>query len=94
MTEPSIHQGGRGQELIRGVFMVLFFIAARVVAVLVGFLALFQFLCALIARKPNGNALLFGRGLSLYLADIVQFLSYNTDRKPWPFSPWAQNRLF
>ena len=73
-------------ELIRGVFMLLFFVAARLVSVLVVFIALFQFLCALIVRKPNNNARRFGKDLSCYLAEIILFLSYNTERKPWPFS--------
>lgn len=79
-------------ELIRGAFMILFFVAARLAIVLVALIALFQFLCALIVRKPNGNARRFGKDLSCYLAEIVQFLSYNTERKPWPFSPWPQTR--
>lgn len=74
-------------ELVRGVFMLLFFVAARFLSVLVAFVALFQFLCALIAGRPNGNARSLGRGLSRYLAEIVRFLSYDTERKPWPFSP-------
>jgi len=73
-------------ELIRGVFMLLFFVAARLVSVLVVFIALFQFLCALIVRKPNNTARRFGKDLSCYLAEIILFLSYNTERKPWPFS--------
>ena len=73
-------------ELIRGVFMLLFFVAARLVSVLVVFIALFQFLCTLIVRKPNNNARRFGKGLSCYLAEIILFLSYNTERKPWPIS--------
>ena len=77
-------------ELIRGVFMLLFFVAARLVSVLVAFIALFQFLCALIVRRPNGNARSLGRGLSWYVAEIVRFLSYDTERKPWPFSPWPR----
>lgn len=79
-------------ELIRGAFMLLFLVATRLVGVLLFFLALFQFLCALIVREPNGNVRSFGKGLSRYLAEIVQFLTYNTERKPWPFSPWSDLR--
>jgi len=75
-------------ELIRGAFMILFFVAARFVGVLVALIAMFQFLCALIVQKPNDNARRLGKDLSCYLAEIVLFLSYNTERKPWPFSPW------
>ena len=59
---------------------------------LIALIALFQFLCTLIAGKPNDNARCFGKDLSLYAAEIIQFLSYNTDRKPWPFSPWPETK--
>ena len=77
-------------ELIRGAYMVLFLVLARLVSVLVAVTAVFQFLCALTVRKPNGNARRFGRSLSSYLAEIVLFLSYNGEGKPWPFSPWPR----
>ena len=77
-------------DLIRGAFMILFFVAARCVSVLVSVIALFQFLCVLIGGKPNDNVKHFGRNLSFYAAEIIQFLSYNTDRKPWPYSKWPE----
>ncbi|MCD4775197.1 MAG: DUF4389 domain-containing protein [Candidatus Aegiribacteria sp.] len=77
-------------DLMRGLFMIIFFVAARFVAVLVVFIALFQFICTLITRKPNDNVKDFGKDLSLYAAEIIEFLSYNTDRKPWPFSPGSE----
>ena len=86
MKDQTITKRNLTDELIRGVFMLLFFIAARLVSVLVVFIALFQFLCTLIVRKPNSNVRCFGKDLSCYLAEIVLFLSYNTERKPWPFS--------
>ena len=85
---PTTGRRKLADELTRGVFMLLFFVAARLVGVLVAFIALFQFLCALIARKPNDNARCLGRGLSRYLAEIVRFLSYDTETRPWPFSRW------
>ena len=77
-------------DLIRGAYMLLFLVISRIASICVALIALFQFLCALIVRKPNNNAMRFGKELSLYLAEIVKFLSYNTERKPWPFSPWLQ----
>lgn len=77
-------------DLIRGVFMFLFLVVSRIVSICVALIAVFQLLCSLIVRKPNDNARRFGKDLSYYLAEIVQFLSYNTDKKPWPFSPWPQ----
>ncbi len=85
-------QRSRKDDLIRGAFMLLFLIAERVVSVLVFVMTLFQFLCALVARKPNANAVRFGEGLSRYLAEIVRYLTYNTEQKPWPFAPWPDTR--
>ncbi len=77
-------------DLIRGAFMLLFIVISRIVGICVALIAVFQFLCALIVRKPNENAMRFGEDLSCYLAEIVRFLSYNIEKKPWPFSPWPQ----
>lgn len=79
-------------DLIRGAFILLFFVAARFVGFLVTVITLFQFLCVLIVSKPNVNVKHFGKNLSLYAAEIIQFLSYNTDRKPWPYSKWPEER--
>lgn len=77
-------------ELIRGALMILFLVAARLVGTLVFFIALFQFLCAVIVRKPNHNASRFGKALSCYKAEIIRYLCYDTERRPWPFSSWSQ----
>ena len=79
-------------DLIRGAFMLLFIVVARIVSMCVALIAVFQLLCSLIVRKPNDNARRFGKGLSCYLAEIVLFLSYNTEKRPWPFSPWIETK--
>lgn len=79
---------GIREDLIRGLFMVLFFVAARVVGVIVTVTALVQFIVVLFGRKPNERAAEFGRELGLYAAGIIRFMSYCTETKPWPFSKW------
>ncbi len=90
MEEQSDTKRDFTDDLMRGLFMILFFVAARFVGVLVAFIALFQFICTLITHKPNENVKDFGKDLSKYAAEIIQFLSYSTDRKPWPFSPGTE----
>ncbi|MEJ2627224.1 MAG: DUF4389 domain-containing protein [bacterium] len=90
MEDKTIDKKHFKTDLIRGAFMLLFLVISRIVSICVALIAVFQFLCALIVRKPNNNAMRFGKELSLYLAEIVQFLSYNIEKKPWPFSPWLQ----
>ena len=76
--------------LIRWIFMLLFLIISRIIDAIIALIAVFQLFYSLVMRKPNGNVMGFGKDLSLYLAEIVQFLSYNTETKPWPFSQWPQ----
>ena len=70
--------------------MLLFIIISRIIDAIVVLIAVFQLFYTLVMRKPSNNVMSFGKDLSLYLAEIVQFLSYNTETKPWPFSPWPQ----
>ncbi|MCD4702564.1 MAG: DUF4389 domain-containing protein [Candidatus Aegiribacteria sp.] len=88
--EENTAQRDFSDDLIRGLFMIIYFVVARFVSMLVTFIALFQFICTMINRKPNDNLKNFGKDLSIYAAEIIQFLSYNTDRKPWPFSPGTE----
>ncbi len=90
MEDQTTDQKHVKNDLIRGVFMLLFLVVSRIVSICVVLIAVFQLLCSLIVRKPNDNAMRFGKDLSCYLAEIVEFLSYNIDKKPWPFSPWPQ----
>ena len=83
-------QRSRKDDLIRGAFMILFLIAERIVSALTIAMTLFQFICALIARKPNAHVARFGGELSSYVAEIIRYLTYNTERKPWPFAPWGE----
>lgn len=72
----------------RAVFMLAFWIASRVVLIIVIALALFQLICTVITRSPNEKIIRFGKNLGVYLSQIVDFLTYNTEQKPWPFQDW------
>lgn len=61
---------------------LLYLVAAPVVAVLIVAQALF----ALITGGPNENLQRFGAMLGEYIHQVVRFLTYNTDAKPFPFS--------
>lgn len=69
-------------------FAVLLYVAAWVMAVVV----ILQFLFTLLSGSPNPNLRLFGDSLSRYIFEALQFLTYNRERKPFPFSDWPDNR--
>jgi hypothetical protein len=78
-------------ELIRGLYMILFYFVERITGFIVACLGLFQLIFTLITGRPNDHAVRFGRSLARYITDIVHFLSYNSDRKPWPFASWPSD---
>ena len=71
-------------SLIRALYMIIFLIISRFVAIAIWFIAIFQFIYALIFGKPNEDVLRFTKSLSEYIKEIVSYVSFNTDQQPWP----------
>lgn len=81
-------KSSRATQGIRALFMLAFWIASRVALIIVVVLALFQLICSLVTGRPNEKIMRFGKNLGVYLSQIVDFLTYNTEQKPWPFLDW------
>ena len=75
---------------LRSLFMVLFFIVYRIMDILVLLLGLSQWIYVLLTGEPNHSLSRFAGGLALYVAQIIQYLSYKTEEKPFPFNDWPQ----
>jgi len=69
-------------------FMLVFSVIVGLVRILLWAVILLQVASALLTGKPNDNILTFGQTLSAYLYHILLFLTYNTDKLPFPFSDW------
>ncbi len=72
----------------RGLFMLLFVAIYNIAAVLIGAVAILQFAWKLVAGAPNPRLLSFGEDLSRYFYQILRFLTFNTETKPFPFEDW------
>ena len=76
---------------VRGFFMLIFFaIVYYFIILLIAAIALFQLGSLLLTGKLNVLLLDFGRSLSLYSQQIVSFLTYNSEQKPFPFTEWPR----
>ena len=73
---------------LRGLYMVLFVIAYNVAEVILILVALFQFVTVLITGSANEAVLRFGRNLSIYVEEIFEFLTFNSEVRPFPFEPF------
>lgn len=64
------------------VFALLFYVTSIVLAVTV----VVQFGFVLLGGRANAQLQRFGRSLGRYLDEMVQYATFNSDRRPFPFS--------
>ena len=76
---------------LRGLFMLFFIVTKYLVAWLIVLIALFQFVADLLTGKPNDKLLEFTKHLNAYLLQIVNFLTFNSESKPFPFANWPSH---
>ena len=75
---------------IWGLYMLLFALIYNIAEMLVAAVASFQFVASLFTGKTNEHLMTFGQRLSIFIYQIIQFLTFNSEEKPYPFSPWPQ----
>ena len=75
---------------LRLVFMAVFALVGLVAVYFVLMLSVVQMLCGFIQGESNARLLQFTYGLNQFLYQIAQFLTYNSEDKPYPFSDWPE----
>ncbi len=76
----------------RLVYMLIFTVILSVSRLLTFLIAFIQFFIVLFSGNANSKLQGFGHTLGVYLSEIVDFLSYYTDEKPFPFDKeWPGN---
>jgi hypothetical protein len=74
----------------RGLTMLLFAVFWMVAEAVLLLVAVFQFGSTLLTGATNDNAARFGAALARYLFQIAQFVTYNSEERPFPFAPWPE----
>lgn len=92
-TEPVKAPSGSEmkKDLVKGLFIILYFFISYITAMVIFFVVIIQYALNLIFQKPNAHLLTFGRTLSIYIADVISFLTYNEEQMPFPFKPWPKD---
>ena len=73
---------------LRLLFIVLYGAILWVTSVVLGFVVLIQFLMVLFTRGTQKNLLDFGASLAEFVRQVVAYLTFNTEEKPFPFNDW------
>ncbi len=79
-----------GETWMRLVYMILFAIVLNLAELVVAFVAVVQFLFKLFSGEVNQQLAEFGDGLATYFRQMIAFLTFHTEDKPFPFAPWPQ----
>ena len=65
---------------------VIYLIFLNFIIPFLGFSTLLQLLFSLGSKKPNDNLISFSKKISIYIYQIINFITYSSDERPWPFN--------
>jgi len=72
----------------RALYMLLFTVIYGIAEVVIATVVLFQLLSVLFTGCTNERLLTLGQNLSTYVYQILLFLTFNSDERPYPFGDW------
>ena len=75
---------------MRGLYMLLYLVFARIAELVLIVVIVFQFLLKLFTGDTNDRLLKLGQGLSTYIYQTLQFLTFNSEYQPYPFGAWPK----
>jgi len=79
--------------LIRILFVIVFWFAFYVSQFVVGVVTIAQCVFVLITGKPNQYLMQLGDSLAKYVSEILSFVTFNTDKRPFPFAEFPKSDL-
>ena len=72
----------------RLMYLILYAIIFRVASIVLFAITIIQFIKALLTGTPFAELQSFGGALAEYNKQLVAYLSYQSDEKPFPVGPW------
>lgn len=77
---------------IRGLFILLFAVIFYFLYMIIGLLVLFQFFNKVLTGGLNQYVLEFSGGMTRYVEQILLYITFHSEERPFPFSPWPGSR--
>ncbi len=76
------------ETTIRLLYAILFSFIYYIALAVVGAIILLQFGFTYMTGQPNEKLLAFSGTLNRYVLEILDFLTFRVERKPYPFDEW------
>lgn len=93
MSEDLKQNLSRSSIWMRLLYMLLFTVFYSLAEVVLVAVVTFQFLITLFTGTPNGRLLKFGKSLSTYVYQVLRYLTFNSEVRPFPFGDWPESSL-
>jgi len=77
---------GWQRVLFTAIFWVIFYVSQLVLAAVV----VAQCLFLLLTGKPNDQLLMFGERVTRYINEILKFVTFTSEQRPFPFSDFPK----
>ena len=85
MTNNIMHNIKDSSIWKRGLYMLLCAIFYSIAEVVVFAVVIFQFILKLFTGETNKRLLKLGQSLATYLSQVMRYLTFNSDERPFPF---------
>jgi hypothetical protein len=88
MSETPVTSADKRSIWMRGLLMILMALAYQLAGTVLFFIALIQFVLALLSDAPNPRLAAFGRSVGRFQSQIASFVSFASEDLPFPFADW------
>lgn len=75
---------------MRGLYMLMLTIFYSVAEIVLFAIALVQFFFMLFTGQTNPRLLKLGQGIAIYIYQIIQYITFNSDYQSYPFGAWPK----
>lgn len=90
MTQPTNQTVLSPEIWLRALFMIGFAIVNYLLRWVICGIAIVQFIIVLVRGEPHDKLVNFSHSLSTFSYQILLFLTFSSDEKPFPFSDWPE----
>ena len=88
MSETPVTTADKRSIWMRGLLMILMALAYPLAGTVLFFIALIQFVLALLSDAPNPRLAAFGHSVGRFQSQIASFVSFANEDLPFPFADW------
>jgi len=75
---------------VRGLFIIIFGVIFYVLYIVIWLLVIFQFLFKVLTGNLNENLSSFSVSLTRFAFQILLYITFQSEERPFPFSPWPK----